>query len=110
MNHREWEIYHRTVETVGGVRWAPFGLDMMNTRWRARRDRARDHMRPRRRHRHQPRPRPLRRPLRSGAPRVVLDATARRARRWCRSATSPSGQLTFELGRSTERLRVEFEV
>ena len=83
-------------------------------RRRARRDRTpRPRRRPRRRHRHQPRPRPLRRPLRAGA-RARRPRARRRGGRGPggaeRSATSPrAAQLTFELGRSTERLRVEWE-
>ena len=104
-NHREWEIFTIVpVETVGGVRCAPFGLaDMMNTggalaatelRRRAAAARERE-----------PRPRS------SSPERARSGARARRPRmrrrggreRWCRSATSPRAVSSPSSSRGARR-------
>ena len=113
LNHREWEIFTIVpVETVGGVRWAPFGLaDMMNTGGALAATELRD----------------------LGGGRVAATATSRGPGRFvahCAPAparvvlerdgaageevvpfryVAESGQLTFDLLRSSERLRVEWE-
>ena len=112
LNHREWEIFTIVpVETVGGVRWAPFGLaDMMNTGGALAATELRD----------------------LGGGRVAATATSRGPGRFvahCAPAparvvlerdgaageevvpfryVAESGQLTFDLGRSTTALRVEW--